>query len=113
MTIPAEPGQQRLVGRTVLTSRALQRVAHGAARDAAQVTARDVSVALHDDGGVLRAEVTVPVALGGEAVGTLPERGAVIQRAVIEGMDALAGRRVGSVNVRFSSVRRAPERRVS
>lgn len=100
-------------GRTTVSARALQHLATGLARDAARVPRRDVAVSLADERGRLRVSVTVPVALSAGDGRTLIDSGEELRRGVIEGMRDLAGRTVGVVDVRFSSVRRISERRVS
>lgn len=97
-------------GRTVVTVRALQRLATGLAGEAAQVPAGDVSVRLTDADGSLRVAVTVPISLGGDD--TIVERGDGVRARVREGMLRLGDREVRSVDVRFAGVRRPPERRV-
>lgn len=106
-----EMGEVAISGRTTVTGKALQRLVVGLVRDAAHVPARDVSVSLSDALGHLKAAVIVPVAVG--LPGSLVDRGSAVRRAVIEGVESLAGRSVASVGVRFSGVREAPERRVS
>lgn len=100
-------------GRTTVSARALQRLATGLACDAARVPRRDVAVALSDDRGALRVSVTVPVALAAFGGSTILDRGEDLRRAVIDGMRELADRAVGTVDVRYSGVRRPAERRAS
>lgn len=111
--IVAAPPERSLAGRTTLTGTALHRLALGVVRDAARVPARDVSVSLSDDAGRLHATVTVPVVLGARRDDSLIARGAALREAVMRGMAAFAERDVSSVDIRFSGVREAPERRVS
>ncbi|PRB16092.1 hypothetical protein [Microbacterium sp. MYb62] len=99
-------------GRTTFTARALQRLATGIARDAARVSVRDVGVELSDRRGALRIAVTVPVARAAERGGNLVESGEELRRGLIEGMRELAGREVGTVDIRYSGVRRSTEKRV-
>ncbi len=108
-----ETGSRPLAGRTILSARALQHLAVGVARDAARVSAKDVSVTLADHEGALIASVTVPVVFGPVANQSLDVQGAHLRRAMIAGLEDYAGRRVTSVNVRFSGVRNIKERRVS
>lgn len=114
MTVEARTDSDRrqLAGRTMLAGRALQRLAVGIVRDNARVPAADVSLSLSDDRGMLKAEVTLPVALGTGAGQSLVERAAALREAVTEGMASLAGRSVAAVDVRFSGVRETQERRV-
>ena len=109
---PAERVTAAARGRTTVSVRALQRLATGLVRDAARVTRRDVGIAIADDRGALRVSVTVPVALAA-AGGTIVDRGEGLRRVVIDGMRELADRAVGTVDVRYSGVRRVAERRVS
>lgn len=106
------PGEPRERGLTVLTPRALERLATALSRDAANVPLRSVRVALSDADGALRAGVTVPVALPGTPAGTFAERGAAVRDAVISGMRDLADRHVAAVDVRFAGVDRSSPRRV-
>lgn len=96
-----------------MTGQALQHLAVGLVRDAARIPARDLSVSLSDDGGLLKASVTVPVALGARSGKSFIERGAAMREAVVHGMDVFADRHVASVDIRFSGVREPQERRVS
>lgn len=97
-------------GTTTFTARALQRVAVGVVRDAARVAVRDIAVQLSDQRGALRVSVTVPVDAGRGA--NLVDRGEELRRRVIEGMRDLADREVGTVDIRYSGVRRSNEKRV-
>ncbi|MFK3676477.1 hypothetical protein ACI2IP_02015 [Microbacterium sp. NPDC090218] len=99
-----------VVGTTTITGRALQRLAVGIARDAARVSSRDVGVQLSDRRGALRISVTVPVAEG--RGGNLVDSGEDLRQALIEGMRELAGREVGTVDIRYSGVRKSTEKRV-
>lgn len=101
-----------VAGTTTITGRALQRLAVGIARDTAQVPVRDVSVTLADERGALRISVTIPVALAAGRGTTIAEDGDEMRRRLIDRMDELAGRTVGSVDVRYSGVRRMTKRRV-
>ncbi|MDR7384970.1 hypothetical protein [Promicromonospora iranensis] len=99
-------------GRTRISARALEHLAVRLVGDAAQVAHREISVRLADAGGALRLSVTVPVALGGGAAGSIPDRGERVRRRLVEGMRDLAGRRVDVVDLRYSGVRRVVGRRV-
>ena len=100
-------------GGTTISALALERLAVGLVRDAAHAHSREITVRLSDGGGALRIAVTLPVILGRAATGSIAERGAALRREVIEGMRALAGRTVGVVDVRYSTLRAAhPGRRV-
>lgn len=101
-----------VAGTTNITGRALQRLAVGIARDSAQVSARDVSVTLADEQGALRVSVTIPVALAAGRDATIVEDGDELRQGVVDGMRELAGRTVGSVDVRYSGVRRMRKKRV-
>lgn len=114
MTGAAAPtADARVPGRTVLTPRALERLATALSRDAARVPFRDVRVTLSDAEGALRAGVTLPLALSELPGPTVTERGAELRDAVITGMRDLAGRRVATVDVRFAGVHRGRPRRVA
>ena len=114
MTIEVVPDAARNVvsGTTTITGRALTRLAVGIARDAAKVSARDVSVSLSDEWGALRISVTVPVAIAAESGTTIVEGGDALRRGLINGMRELSGRTVAAVDIRYSGVRRTTERRV-
>ncbi|WP_337026697.1 hypothetical protein [Microbacterium sp. LB16] len=101
-----------VAGTTILTARALQRLAVGIAHDAARVAAGDVAVKLSDHRGALRISVTVPVAEAAEPDANLVDRSEDLRRRLIEGMRDLAGREVGAVDIRYSGVRRNIEKRV-
>lgn len=102
-------GVQR--GRTTVSARALQHLATAVAKDAARVPARNVSVSLSDDEGALRIAVVTPVELTSPAL-TIPQQSERLRDGLVEGLSALAGRTVGSVDVRFSGVHRNTQRRV-
>lgn len=101
-----------VAGTTIFTARALQRLAVGIAHDAARVAAGDVGVKLSDRRGALRISVTVPVADTAEHDANLVDRSGDLRRRLIEGMQDLAGRDVGAVDIRYSGVRRNIEKRV-
>lgn len=101
-----------IAGTTTFTARALQRLAVGLTRDAARVPARDVAVHLSDERGALRLSVTVPVAMTDARGGNLVDSGEELRRRLVEGMRALAGREVSTVDVRYSGVRRNTQKRV-
>ncbi|RLP82304.1 hypothetical protein D9V34_10975 [Mycetocola lacteus] len=110
--VRADTGERNLIGRTTVTGRALQHLAVGLVRDAARVTAQDVSVSFSDEAGALKATVTVPVALGQRPGDTLITRAEALREAVIRGLESLAGRTVSVVDIRYSGVREVRERRV-
>ena len=99
-------------GRTTITARALNRLAVGIARDASEADARDVTLDLTDDGGALRASVTVPV-VDPAGSASLSERAAHVREELVGRMRELSGRTVGAVDVRYSGVRTGQTRRVS
>ena len=101
-----------VLGTTTFTARALQRLAVGIAHDVARVSVRDVGVQLSDEHGALRIAVTVPVAIAAKSGKTVVDSGEDLRNGLIEGMRELAGREVGTVDVRYSGVRRNTERRV-
>lgn len=97
-------------GRTIVTARALNRVATALAADAADIDARAATVALADRGGALAARLTIPASLGcGQ---TLVQQGERIQNAFVASMGEIAGRRVTAVDVRFAGARTEKTRRV-
>lgn len=100
------------MGTTTFTARALQRLAVGIAHDVARVSVRDVGVQLSDDHGALRIAVTVPVAIASQSGKNLVTGGEDLRTGLIEGMRDKAGREVGTVDVRYSGVRRRTEGRV-
>ncbi|GAB3631972.1 hypothetical protein GCM10027421_13250 [Microbacterium shaanxiense] len=107
----ADVGIRALRGRTTFSARALQHLATGLAKDAADVAARDVTVRLSDDAGDLRVSVVVPMLI------TKPSRSVDVQSrrlraGIISGLADLAGRRVSAVDVRFTGVKHFTERRV-
>jgi hypothetical protein len=99
-------------GTTRITARALEHLAVRLVGDAAQVAHREISVRLADAGGALKLSVTVPVAIGGGAAGSIPDRGERVRRRLVEGMRDLAGRQVDVVDLRYSGVRWVVGRRV-
>lgn len=101
----AAPADDVQRGRTTVSARALQHLATAVAKDAARVPARDVSVSLSDDEGALRVTVVAPVELTTPAL-TIPEQSERLRDGLIDGLRSLAGRSVGSVDVRFSGVHR-------
>ncbi|MDF2507309.1 MAG: hypothetical protein K0Q52_1168 [Microbacterium sp.] len=105
-------GEGAVVGTTTFAARALQRLAVGIVHDVARVSVRDVGVQLSDEHGALRIAVTVPVAMASKSGRNLVDAGEDLRHGLIEGMRALAGREVGTVDVRFSGVRRITEGRV-
>lgn len=100
-------------GRTVLTGRALHRLAVALVRENARVPSVSVSVSLSDRAGRLAASVVVPVAMEAGMPDTLIERGSALRTALAEGMRALAERDVASVDVRFAGVCDARKGRVT
>ncbi|GGO60510.1 hypothetical protein GCM10010910_06120 [Microbacterium nanhaiense] len=97
-------------GRTIVTARALNRVALALAADAVDIEARAATVTLADGAGALAATLTLPASLGqGE---TFVEQGERIQNVFIARMADVAGRRVESVDVRFAGTRTEKRRRV-
>lgn len=102
-------------GRTVLTGRALHRLAVALVRENARVpsVSVSVSVSLSDRAGRLAASVVVPVAMEAGMPDTLIERGSALRTALAEGMRALAERDVASVDVRFAGVCDARKGRVT
>lgn len=109
------PGEPAHAGRTVLTGRALHHLAIALVQDTARVPAKNVSVTLSDERGMLRAAVVLPAVFRpGPAQGeSLVERGAALRNAVINGMRTLAGRQVATVDVRFLGVQLDSGGRVS
>lgn len=100
-------------GRTTITSRALNRLATAVASDAARVPSREVGLGLTDAQGALRVVLTVPVAIRPGDAATLPERAEELRGAMIAGLRDLAGRSVGTVDIRYAGVRRTTERRTA
>lgn len=99
-------------GATLISARALKRVASGIVRDAARVPVNDVSVDVSDDRGALRVSVVAPLALRTGHATTIVQDGEALRGGVIEGMHRLTGRTVSAVDVRYSGVVRNTERRV-
>ncbi|MDR6868014.1 hypothetical protein J2Y69_002622 [Microbacterium resistens] len=108
-TAETETREQR--GQTVIAVQALRRVAVGLVSRTADVRSADVSVRLDDAGGVLRASVSLPVSVGRDGA-SASAQGDAVRRALIVGFDRLAGRRLGTVDVRYSGVRPPKTRRV-
>ncbi|MFD6817130.1 hypothetical protein ACFWCH_09475 [Microbacterium sp. NPDC060132] len=102
-----------VAGATSVETRALHRIALGIARDAAGVGLDDIAVELGDRRGDLRVTVVVPVVLARSDGTTLADRGEVLRETLVRRLGELASRRVGAVDVRFTGVRRALERRVA
>ena len=98
-------------GRTMLSARALHRLAVGAVKDASRVRSSDVSVSLSDDAGALRVSVVVPAVIATPTI-PIPDQSARVRAGVVAGLNDLAGRRVGAVDVRFAGVHRTEEGRV-
>jgi len=110
MTTVEHPAGRAQRGRNTFSARALQRVTVGVAKDAAQLSSRDVTVSLADDSGSLRVAVALPAVI---AASTITEQGECVRAGVIQGLEDLAGRRVSAVDIRFSGVKQAAQRRVS
>lgn len=108
----AEPELGVVVGTTTFSTRALERLAVGLARDAGRVSASDVSVRLADDRGALRLAVSMPLAVAAGSRRTIVDDGDAVRRRLIDGMHGLAGRTVAAVDLRYTGVRRIAERRV-
>ncbi len=106
-----EPGTV-VPGVTRISARAVERLAAYLARDAGHVPAGQVAVRLADAAGALTVAVTLPVAVGGGVTGTVAERSTALRGQVITGLRDLAGRTVGSVDVRYAGVHRISGRRV-
>lgn len=103
-----------LSGRTAIRPQAIRRVAEAVAAELAGVPAERVSAELSDWYGRLSVSVTTPLdpAAGVSAADTIVTRAAAIVDAVASRVDALTGRTVGRVDVRFSGIRTTKERRV-
>ncbi len=114
MSAEAVTGVMPYPGRTTIRPVAIRRIAEAVAAEVAGVPASAVRAELADARGVLTVRVTTPVALEAStgARGTLVERAAALVETVASRLDALTGRSVGRVDVRFSGVRHAEERRV-
>lgn len=106
MTEPA------LRGRTTITARALRRLAVGLVASASGAHPREVALHWDDARGGLHATVTLPLRMGDAVERTLEEQGADVRASLVTGMADQAGRRVDSVDLRFSGVRREDTRRV-
>lgn len=111
--VPAAAEAASTPGRTVLTGRALHRLAVALVHEHARVPSSAVSVALSDRSGRLAASVVVPVAVGADLPETLSGRGSALRAALTEGMRSLADRDVASVDVRFAGVRDIRKGRVT
>jgi hypothetical protein len=98
-------------GTTRISARAVERLAAYLARDAGHVPAGRVAVRLADAAGALTVAVTLPVAVGGGVTGTVAERSTALREQVVAGLRDLAGRTVGSVDVRYAGVHRISGRR--
>lgn len=99
-------------GRTVITARALERLASALAGEAARVPPRRVNTRLSDAAGSLAVSVAVPIALGGDRRGSVAERGDEVRERLRRGLRELAERGVSEVDVTFTGVLRTEERRV-
>ncbi|WP_119695728.1 hypothetical protein [Microbacterium halotolerans] len=98
--VAAVTGSPARPGTTVLRGRAIERIAAAVVRD----TAGEVGVvALRDDRGRLRVEVTVPVRYPRGDAASLTELGAELQQRLISEMGSKADRKVSRVDVRFVS----------
>lgn len=108
----ADAGTSVQRGRTTFSARALQQLTTGLAKDAARVSARDIAIRLSDDNGDLRVSVVVPVVIATPSR-SIDDQGGSLRAGIISGLGDLAGRRVSAVDVRFTGVKHAVERRVS
>ncbi|MFK4759299.1 hypothetical protein ACI3KS_00045 [Microbacterium sp. ZW T5_45] len=111
--LSSDRASDRVAGVTVISSRALKRVALGLVRDAARVPLTEVSVDVSDDRGALRLSVVTPLALRAGHTTTIAQDGDSVRRGLIDGMRRLAGRTVSTVDLRYSGVQRIAERRVT
>ncbi|MFE7504144.1 hypothetical protein [Promicromonospora sp. NPDC057488] len=107
-----EPGGGVVPGTTRISARAIEKLAACLARESALVPLAQVSVRLADAGGALTVAVTLPVVVGGGVTGSVAERSSALRGHVISGMRDLAGRSVGSVDVRYAGAHRISGRRV-
>lgn len=113
MSLIQEPGtpDAAVPGRTTIRPRAVQHLAAGLVRDTARVSARDISVTLSDDAGALTVSVVLPAVVS-EPPLTIPEQSERLRAGLIAGLQDLAHRTVGCVDIRFSGVKNPTERRV-
>lgn len=100
-------------GRTAVKPRALHSLTRAVVRDAAGLTASDVSVRLSDQRGKLAVTVAVPVTVDDDQTGSLIDRGGAVRTAVVDRLDRLAARRVAVVDVRYAGVRVPTAKRAS
>ncbi len=114
MTAETVDPASRYRGRTTVRPQALRHLVEAVVAEEAGVPATLVRASLADDRGELAVSVTAPVDLTvpGEHARTLVERASSIAETVRTRVDAMSGRSVDRVDVRFSGVRRSRERRV-
>lgn len=105
-----ESGSTR-AGRTTISARALRSLITGLARECARVPSDDISVTVRDVDGSLAVGVALPFT-DSPASGSVQEHAALLRDGVINGMGRLASRSVGTVDVRFTAVRRPSPKRV-
>lgn len=105
--------QPPVPGRTTITARALNRLAVGIVRDASRADATDVSLQLSDDSGALRARVTMPIVIEADDRLTVEQRAEHVRDEFVDRMNALAGRTVRRVDIRYSGVRQTQQSRVT
>jgi hypothetical protein len=111
-------------GRTVITARAMERVVRAVTADQFGVAARSVSADMTDEGGRLDLAVRTPirvVSIGrvqddGGAVersgGSIVERAARSEAAIIEQVGTITGSTVSKLALRFTAAEIKQERRV-
>lgn len=95
-------------GRVEITTRALTSCARAVAAERLGAPAKRVRVSLGDSRGALALEITGPIALGADLVGTATHAATEVRERVT----ALTGRQVGSAHIELTGIVREHESRV-
>ena len=90
-----------LRGRTAVSQRALERLAVGLTGDAGRVPHREASAQLADRSGDLALTISLPLHAGPGSA-SLDAQSDALRERLVEGLGALADRRVGWVDIRYS-----------
>lgn len=110
--VPGEAATGRVVGRVVITARAMETVFSALAADELGSSPRDIRVRVRDDGGLLSAAVRAPVDVTDGGPSVLERVESARARIRTTGTE-ITGATLSDVTVRVTDITSDNERRVS